>query len=357
MNSFAPLTPIHKIRPSFALLVSATLLLSACATQPAQGQAAPAPTDPVQTAPGQAVPATLTPTRLVFSGVKTAVSPPQLFTLVNSGAQSLTVSAVTVTGPDAAAFTVGTPPALPLTLEAGKTLTLALNFSPQGKVGVLKASLNLETKTELSPLGAGGAPLSADLSGLSTVGLEGENEPPLAQVVQALGYGTDVGGSQLVLGTSPSLLGQEVSAQLFRKSGAGPVTLTPVARYSPAGPLEFGLFTLRGGTPDAHALGEIEAQQYQTLNPAFQHGQTSFDPGSEPFGVYTGATEYSKAADYTLDSLNKAFISHAMRVYPLSGLDSKALPAYLIATEASSNGDYQDAVFVLSGAEPAPPRP
>ena len=168
MNSFTRPTPIRRIRPGLALLVSA-LLLSACATQPAQGQAAPARTD--QTVPGQvAVPASLTPTRLVFSGVKTAVSPPQPFTLVNSGAQSLTVSAVSVTGPDAAAFTLGTLPSLPLTLGAGKALSLALNFSPQGKVGVLKASLNLETNTEPGPLAAGGTPLSADLAGPTSAG-------------------------------------------------------------------------------------------------------------------------------------------------------------------------------------------
>ena len=279
------------------------------------------------------------------------------------------MSAVSIAGPDAAAFVLDAPLRLPLTLEAGKTLTLALRFGPQDKVGVLSATLRLETADR---------PLSLSLAGLSTPGLEGENEPPLAQAVRALGYGTDVCGqlktpdctSKLILGTSAPLLGQEVNAQMFRKAGAGPVTLTPVARYSPAGPLRFGLFTLQGGSPVPHQIGVVDGRQYQTLNPALDPldpaatDNVSFDPGNQNFGVYTGATEYSRAADYTLDSLNaspkKDFnppVLHAMRVYPLSDEAGARVPGYLVAVEASSNGDYQDAVFVLTGAEPVSTAP
>ena len=361
MSALPRVTLLRKIRPGSALLLATALLLGACATQPAQGS--PSLTPPGQTPPGQTPATTLTPTRLVFSSVKTTLSLPQTLTLVNRGTQSLGVNTVSIAGPDAAAFVLDAPLSLPLTLGAGKTLTLALRFGPQDKVGVLNATLRLETADR---------PLTLSLAGLSTGGLEGENEPPLAQVVQALGYGTDVCGqpknpgcaSMLVLGTSAPLLGQEISAPLFRKTGAGPVTLTPVARYSPAGPLEFGLFTLSGGTPTLHPAGEIDAQQFQTLNPAFRQSGVSFDPGSENFGVYTGATDYSRAADYTLDSLNasskKDFnppVLHAMRVYPLSNEAGARVPGYLVAVEASSNGDYQDAVFVLNGAEPAPTAP
>ena len=354
MSALPRVTLFRKIRPGSALLATA-LLLSACATQPAQGQDSSSLTAPAQASPGQTPATTLTPTRLVFSSVKTTLSSPQTLTLVNSGTQSLSVSAVSIAGPDAAAFVLDAPLSLPLTLEAGKTLTLALRFGPQDKVGVLSATLRLDTADR---------PLTLSLAGLSTTGLEGENEPPLAQAVRALGYSTDVGGSQLVLGTAAPLLGQEVSAQMFRKAGAGPVTLTPVARYSPAGPLEFGLFTLSGGMPALHPVGEIGAQQFQTLNPVFRQSGVSFDPGGETFGVYTGATEYSRAADFTLDSLNaspkKDFnppVLHAMRVYPLSDEAGAKVPGYLVAVEASSNGDYQDAVFVLNGAEPVPTAP
>ena len=363
MSALPRVTLFRKIRPSSALLLATALLLGACATQPAQGspsltppaQTPPTQTPPTQTPPGQTPATILTPTRLVFSSAKTTLSLPQTLTLVNSGTQSLGVNAVSIAGPDAAAFVLDAPLSLPLALEAGKTLTLALRFGPQDKVGVLNATLRLETADR---------PLTLSLAGLSAGGLEGENEPPLAQVVQALGYGTDVGGSGLLLGTSPSRLGQEVDAQMFRKAGAGPVTLTPVARYSPAGPLEFGLFTLSGGTPALRPVGEIDAQQFQTLNPAFRQSGVSFDPGSENFGVYTGATGYSRDADYTLDSLNaspkKDFnppVLHAMRVYPLFDEAGARMPGYLVAVEASSNGDYQDAVFMLNGAEPAPTAP
>ena len=102
MSALPRVTLFRKIRPSSALLLATALLLSVCATQPAQGS-------PSLTPPRQTPATTLTPTRLVFSSVKTTLSLPQTLTLVNSSTQSLGVNAVSIAGPDAAAFVLNAP--------------------------------------------------------------------------------------------------------------------------------------------------------------------------------------------------------------------------------------------------------
>lgn len=334
--------------PAVALMLAALLGCSPAlgqnqSTQGATGQVAPAPL-PEPALPGFSM------ARLVFSGTKAATTAPQTAQFQNTSGAPLNITALSLGGPGASAFALSSPPALPLTLNPGQSLDLPLTFSPQGQVGVLQASLSLTA-------GAAGRPATLSLSGLSTQYEQGEGEPPLAQVVQALGYGIDVGGPQLLLGTAAPLLGQEVAAPLFRKVGDGPVRLTPVARYSPDDRLTFGFFTLRGGQPTTHPVGVVAQHQEQTLDPALESGGALFDPGSEPFGVYVGPTGYSATSDYSLDALNTGPTRHAMRIYPLRNESGAPVPGYLLAVEASSNGDYQDAVFVLTGAEAAPAGP
>jgi len=312
------------------------------AAQGQQGQATPAQTQ-------ESVLPDFDTSRLVFSGTKALTTAPQVASFQNTSGLPLAVTALSLSGPGASAFTLLSPPALPVTLSPGQTLSLPVTFGPQGQVGVLQAKLTLTD--------AAGRPSVLRLSGLSTQYEQSEGEPPLAQVVQALGYGVDVGGTQLLLGTSAPLLGQEVAAPLFRTVGKGPVTLKPVARYSPDDLLTFGFFTLRGGQPVLNPVGVVGTHQEQTLNPALVSGGAAFDPGTEPFGLYVGPTAYSATSDYTLDRLNAGPTRHAIRIYPLKSEDGAPLPGYLLAIEASSNGDYQDAVFVLTGAEPAPAAP
>jgi hypothetical protein len=347
--------PLHlsKLRSSnCALLLCASLLVSVSLSS--LSACAPAETNPVDPPAAQGY--SMTPNRAVFSGVKTSVSSTKTVEVQNANAATGIVTALSVTGADAAAFVLEPLPSLPLMLAAGKNLPVALKFVPSGKVGMLKASLKLELQ--------GYAPLSFDLAGLSTQAEQGEFEPPLAQIVKVLGYGIDVGGTDLILDKVKPLIGQEVTAPLFQKTGTGPVTLNPVARYSPDDLLTFGYFTLKAATATVaeqttlNPVGILARKQEQTLNPALDSsspngGKLSFDPASAQFGIYVAPNSYSPTGDYTLDRLNTGPLRHAVRVYPLADELGKAQPgSYLLAFEAASNGDYQDYVFVLSGAEP-----
>jgi hypothetical protein len=99
---------------------------------------------------------------------------------------------------------------------------------------------------------------------------------------------------------------------------------------------------------------------------------TTFDPGASPFGIWCftdqrsvgGVTSAGVPAPnvangdyvYSEDALNiDAAHSHRLRVYPLKDRAGALVPhAYLLGWEEASNGDYQDFVFLLENASPAP---
>jgi hypothetical protein len=277
--------------------------------------------------------------------VRNAASAPQRLTLSNMGTATVKITGLTLAGPNAAAFGVVDAPALPLTLAAGQSVGVGVRFAPGSSTGSLKGSLQVASE--------GNAPTVVNLYGLSAQGLQGDQEPPLQQVVNTLGYTLNVGSSNLILGTGSTLIGDEVAAQLFRKAGAGPVTMRAVARYSPDDLLPFGYVVQ--GSSTLNAVGTIATGQEQTLNPALTSGtQASFDPGDAAFNLYTGRTSYAPQTTYTQDSLNTGPIKHAVRTYPLKDRAGQPIPnSYLVAFEPASNGDYQDYVFVVSNVKPA----
>lgn len=332
-----------------ALLLTAALM--SCTGATTEPTPVPTPT-PVVTPPPTPAPTpvpTVTvaaqPDSLVFSSVKGQVSAVQRVTLQNTSTTAVQVTALTVSGTE---FEVVNPPALPLTLAANQSLPVQVRLRATGTVGVVKAALQTQ-----------GAAVSVPLSGLRAVGLEGSAEPPLSQIVETLGYKVNVGWTGLESDTANFPLGSEIIAKTFMKASTGPVTLTPVARYSPDGVTPFGYFTLSGTTAVRKTAGTLVAGQYQTLNPGITGGtsasSTSFDPGTAAFGIYIDPAAYDYPLTYTQDSLNTGRTAHAVRVYAMK--DSAGVTVantYLLCFEPSVNGDYQDVVFVLRNVKPAP---
>ncbi|HMC94972.1 MAG TPA: hypothetical protein VKO16_09410, partial [Polyangia bacterium] len=99
---------------------------------------------------------------------------------------------------------------------------------------------------------------------------------------------------------------------------------------------------------------------------------TTFDPGASPFGIWCFTDQRSVGGIssigvptpnpangdyvYSEDALNiDVAHSHRLRVYPLKDRAGVLVPhAYLLGWEEASNGDYQDFVFLLENASPAP---
>jgi hypothetical protein len=283
----------------------------------------------------------VSPAELVFSAVQNVRSAPQTISLKNPSMAAVTIESVTL---DTAAqgttsFELMSGPKAGSMVLAGDTATAQIIFHPTG-IGVFKSSVMIKTS---NPVGQ----KTVGLFGLGAKGLEGENEPPLKLVVETLGFSIDVGGATLALGTGAAPIGDEVAAFRFKASGAMPVELIPVARYSPQGLLPYGYYTASGEV----VIGTILADQNQTLYPATQAGSKStFDAPAGEFGIFT----VSAHKTYTEDTKNTGNQTiHAVRTYPLKNRAGMPIPnSYLLCMEEAANGDYQDYVFQLSNVVP-----
>lgn len=197
-----------------------------------------------------------------------------------------------------------------------------------------------------------------NLIGLSTKGLEGENEAPLSVIVPALGYQTNIGWPGLANHSRPELMGDEIPYSLFHKAGKGKVEMIPVARYSPDFELPFGYYFDIASEPAKHRVGSLALSgaypEHQTLFPAIAKGTNAFDPGDHAFGFFaTGPTHTA----YSEDAWNLMYYPgnavHATRIYPLKDAAGNLVSnTYLLCFEEAKNGDYNDYVFLVKNVTP-----
>ena len=171
----------------------------------------------------------------MFSGVKGTTSAPQTLTINNTGNGPLEINAIGLSGYERAGLHDRRGRPRRSRWRQGSRRPSTVRFTPRATlVGSLSAALTISSDD------ADEGTTNIGLFGLSTNGEQGNNEPPLKQVVDTLGYPINVGGTGLILGTGAAPIGDEVVAPLFQKAGAGSVGMKPVARYSPDETLPFG---------------------------------------------------------------------------------------------------------------------
>jgi hypothetical protein len=274
--------------------------------------------------------------RFVFSAIKGTISKPDSLQLPAS------VTSVKLTGGDIASFKI----------SKGQKGKLVILFTPAtGLTGITSARIEAKNSS--------GKVISAiDLTGLSTNGLEGENEAPLSVIIEALGYKANTGWTSLANHARPELQGEEIASSLFRKAGNGKVEIIPVARYSPDFELPFGYYTDSDAMPIKHQVGVLakagKYPEHQTLFPAIATGSKTFDPGNNDFGFYATSPSHSAWSE---DVWNMLFFPanavRATRIYPLKNADGKVLQdTYLVCFEEAKNGDYNDYVFLVKNIAP-----
>lgn len=286
----------------------------------------------------------VSPLEIVTSGVRAKAQSDSIVTVKNVDASAVILQSFKLVGDGLDVFRLVNPMGVSQTLMPGQSAEAVIRFAPTATatVGVHRVTLQIFlAEDDLGPL--------VDIAGLVTQGEKGEMEPPLSQVVDALGYHMNVGGQQLDLGTGAALVGDEVSVPRFVRANPGPVAVDPVARYSAEGSAPYGYFRVNlapKSKAKLESLGQLAAEQFQTLNPdAEGEGQISFDPGPEPFGLYVQCGKQMLFSDATL---NKGSAMHATRVFSLKSRNNEAIPnAFLVAFEEGPNGDYQDYVFVV----------
>jgi len=285
------------------------------------------------------------PPELIWSAAKgrSASSP---VTVRNGTTASVSLTALTIMGADAAGFAPMPMPMLPLAVGAGMESKLPIAFSPPGNAPSKPNHATLQIAA-----GAAGA-LTVQLWALPTPATDGGNEPTLKAIVDTLGYAIDVGGDSLSLGLGAAPIGSEVKAQLLVRAAAGPVTMIAAARFAPDEPLPYGWYT--NPAPTLNQVASMQKGTNVTLFPALEAGaKTTFDPGDMPFGLYVKSNVHTTYSEDARNAMNPT--KHAVRVYPLKDrMGAPIADGYLACFEEASNGDYNDYVFVMRNVKPAP---
>ncbi|HZH04852.1 MAG TPA: hypothetical protein VEY30_13790 [Myxococcaceae bacterium] len=270
---------------------------------------------------------------LVFSA-QAGTTARRVVTLLNRDTQPVRVSGVRVTGADGAAFSSQS---AAVTLEPGASRDLEVVFSPApGSVRTWVGSLDVLLEGAAEPVG------SIGLHGLSSLGPTPGQEPTLQNALDTLGFRVTATGDTAI------------PAPLFAAAGSGPMRLSVVARYSAAGALDYGIYTLSGGNPVTSSLGVLADDGFQTLWTPNVLGEGNVGtPAGSAFGVWV-AGQGALPAVYSQNGLNPQARA-ATRTFGLANRAGEPVPnAYVVAVDQDGDGDYQDVVFTLSGVRPLP---
>ena len=233
--------------------------------------------------------------------------------------------------------------------EENGVLLLDVAFQPTVARGYFSAELVVKEEEAMRVI---------QLRGVAIKALEGKNEPPLQEVLDSLGAGVDAGGKKLSLSTKEETIGESVAVSRFQPVKGSSVRMTPLARYSPPGVTPFGLIIGEGEQLRLEVLGELanttkeRPDAHQSVRPPLSDGKSVVIVTKPPeqFGLFLDAHKYTSL---TFPGKSKgAKIKHTARIYPVKAFQGKAVKdAYIVGFEEASNGDYQDAVFLIEGVK------
>ena len=329
---------------SRALCLSLGLLNISCATapKPPERTAAPPAPAPAPRLEKMREPLEVLPLELFFSGVRGVAKSSESVTIRNTGDQSVAVNDLVIVGGQAATFKLSGLPPLPALLRPSQSVTLSVGFAPpaDAEAGVHRARLRIVRSGEDD-----GPP--CDMSALVTTGTDMAGEPPLQPILETLGYASDLGPA-----ISEAKAGGEAMSGLFQHAKTGNVGLYVVARYSQDENSSYGIYSIEGKKVVTKPMGNIAKGHNQTLSPELEgEGQTSFDPGEAPFGIFV---KLPKRTLYSEGQRNSEAAKHAMRVYPLRSRGGARVPdALLVVVDEDGDNDFQDYVFTLVNVKPA----
>ena len=256
---------------------------------------------------------------------------------------------ISLTGLHPQLFHASLPADTPATLAPNGKVRVRIDFKPAAETAPARYSAALQ----VGPPDLG---TFVVLQGISLAALEGINEPPLQRITDALGIPLKVGGSTLHLDTKAPAIGSGIAATALIRASDAPVRVTPIARFSPPGEIPLRWYTRGDATrhPIATLAGSDEkSDAHQCLFPPWTTGAptASFNPGTAPFSL---VAETGHGA-IPLDPKHSATkVTHPARVYPIhTFLGSPVSDAVLVGFEEATNGDYQDALFLIENVRPA----
>lgn len=296
-----------------------------------------------------------------------ATGPEKTLTVRNTSAQALDVT-LALSGPDATKLAIIAPSGGSANIAPGAELTVGLRLlTDNAALGPAPAQDDGATvlNAELSVSGGGFAVTVRQYALILTYV---ELEPTFGQIMRAFpGYSSNLPdwlpddanpnpGSPLP-GVVPDT--DEVNAPAFeRLDPSQPVTLQPLARFSPPGTMPFGCYS--PGNVNARTTVATMAEQddphtndkSRLLDPPLLSGSTSFEPADAKFGIWMLPAGVGLLTSADTDGFDG---QHRIRAFTLRDAAGAVIPgSFLLGGEEAGNGDYQDYVFVLGNVKPAP---
>ena len=304
-------------------------------------------------------------------------------TLENTGAGSLVINNITVaatTGSNGGTqYQLVSPPTFPLTLTAGQTQTITVQFV------LSQTNANGHSSNETNSDGGGGGgsvypgvlTITSNDANDATTTLpmeawwqehsENENEPDLQSIVNLIaGYDTLINSSSINFLTEsssptagPTYYGEEVVSAYWAEADTTlPVSVVQLDAYHTEAPSSKSGFNyyLQGSssTTSLIAGGSDDGQTLFPLNSSGNLSTGSFSTSSN-FGF-----EVLNPNVYSDDSKNSTQYGgggHEIRFYPVRDSSGNLVPnTYVLANDyptSTQNFDFQDNVYLISNIRPA----
>ncbi len=296
--------------------------------------------------------------RLVFSnaGSNAGVRDTATFTIANDGIGALSIDSIEVDGP----FTV-TGLSVGQTIASGASVAVSVSF-----VGTDTVDDNAAVLFEGSlDIGTSAGARTIALAGLAQIQSEGGEEPTVAQIVQAFGYGTDVMQGALSNNATVETVGDEVLLPyLERVDGTKPVEVIQLAAYLSLG--DIGRLNSHGlATDDLTPLYSQAGSWAQSVLPEGLGGtesRASFEPdgafglkvtvdGKPSFAAWTDPE--ANLEDPAFGTLNTGG-GHYLRFFQAKTTDGSVIPGTYIGIQdypGGGNFDYNDHMFLIRNVQ------
>ncbi len=307
---------------------------------------------------------------MVFNAVTSNTSQVETLTLTNTGDATLSLSGVSIvadpsqTADASARFAVTNSGSLPGTLAAGGSFNLTVDYVPTA-VGLDDALLDIASSDPAAPTTA------VKLRGIGTDGNGGVHQPSLMRILRAYDLPNydkvgETDETSAYYPEPPASNSTEVDLQQMVKAGPGDVTFTILASFTGDAPtpLHIGWYQPGNVAGTMQELFHTVESDYQSVyvQPV---GDTSFDPGSDVFGLYnpsqTVRVNGQLITDYTQDALNTNDTTdpRKFRFFPYVTADGVAVPNSFIMTTtewpAPVGYDFTNIVAIISNVREAAP--
>ncbi|HKL89205.1 MAG TPA: hypothetical protein VJ884_09380, partial [Salinibacter sp.] len=278
--------------------------------------------------------------------------------LSNAGTEALDISGLQISGP----FQLVSPPTLPVSLGLGEQLDVPVQFTGTGSGAneLLEGTLTIASNDPDTPSRV------VDLAGLWQSRPEGGQEPNVAEIMDAYGFGTSIlfDGQQINNDGRIEMIGEEVLSPYWQRADTdAPVTVRQLAAFHSCCNNTATVFWHEEGSGSTNGILTHNGTDAQTLLPRINGSETqpalgTFTPSSATFGFkidpeWSDPTNNDASPDDC--SAGPETCGHHVRFWPVRDRSGAYVPStFLMVMDYSGiNYDFNDNVYLVTNVEPA----